>query len=129
MQLGKLAFLAAVVSSVTAQTSSSTALTLSNLPQCAVCRSQPIEGTWATPFGITVTDMQQLTPALSAIQTTGCGVDIACVCKDSAFLTNLTPVIQKACSASDFQRMCRLIHWTILNGFRLLFASSWHNIL
>jgi len=46
---------------------------------------------------------QQLAPAVSAIGTTGCGTDIACVCKNSGFLTALTPKIQAACDAADFQ--------------------------
>jgi hypothetical protein len=46
--------------------------------------------------------MQQLAPAVSAIGTTGCGTNIACVCMNSSFLNQLTPLIQAACDPADF---------------------------
>jgi len=42
------------------------------------------------------------TPAIAALGSTGCSItDIACICKDSAFLTSLEPAVAAACSPAD----------------------------
>ncbi|MCJ1245550.1 hypothetical protein MMC30_002754 [Trapelia coarctata] len=45
-------------------------------------------------------------PALSSIASTSCQLtDFSCICKDTAFITALTPQIEKACSPADFQKV------------------------
>lgn len=81
----------------------SVAQDLSNLPSCAVWLSFHF-----TSEGLnTNTDMYlQQAPALSSIGSTGCQLtDFACICKNSAFISSLTPVIQRDCSAADIQSM------------------------
>jgi len=76
MQFSKLAFVAALAAVASAQTCS-----ISDLPTCAV------------------------TPALQAIGSTGCSAtDLACVCKNQAFIASLTPAIKAGCSAADYQK-------------------------
>ncbi|KAL8770362.1 MAG: hypothetical protein Q9194_005208, partial [Teloschistes cf. exilis] len=44
-----------------------------------------------------------LVPATNALSSSGCGWDIACICKNQNFIDSLRPVIQRDCSPDDFQ--------------------------
>jgi len=72
MQYSKIAFLAALAAPLVA------AQDLSGLPSCA------------------------LTPAISALGSTGCALtDVACICKNTGFLTSLESTVEAACDAAD----------------------------
>ncbi|MCJ1392700.1 hypothetical protein MMC18_005571 [Xylographa bjoerkii] len=72
MQYSKIALLAALAAPLVA------AQDLSGLPSCA------------------------LTPAISALGSTGCALtDVACICKNTGFLTSLETTVEAACDAAD----------------------------
>lgn len=99
MQFSRLAFLAAIASSVTAQTS----VGINDLPTCAVSLFHSLGQLNGIFLNSAVTNcIQQLSPAVSAIGTTGCGTNITCVCENTSFLNALTPEIEAACDPADF---------------------------
>jgi CFEM domain len=92
---------------------------LSALPSCAVCPPPtftllPSLSKWKIKASNLFLGRKQ-TPAISSIGTTGCQLaDIECICKDSAFINSLTPVVQKQCSPEDLQSKFSLLPFSLI---------------